>query len=275
MVSKWLDSVTLGIITADRYDRLFSLLQSLASQPYRFRILTIDNSRRLKDWKSRDQARVQNFLRYTGFEHTIEVVVPGQSMFQLRQTLLEGCTTKFLWMADDDVALVGSPLDAFLLGAIKKFGYLQGTKVDIENTEGYADHSVFAEELQTAPGGIPKWFYLYKKELSFYPPTCVMDCGNVFIDVQAAKSVGGFSLRLPLSYTKGKTSEDVLLGGRLASKYDCRYVSDSIVFHFPKRKMRFKTKDPRWLLSLDPKLLRINKKVREQLNAFYRSKFKT
>lgn len=273
-----LGDVSLGILTADRYDRLVSLLMSMPMLPYRCGISILDNS---KEPIVLETTPYLQFLESVGFKVRITRVPAGTNMFALRHLLLSTCTTRFLWMLDDDVALVDNPLQPFLEQVAwfyqyeRHFGYLQGSKVDIINTEGYSDWAIRQEEVQFASGGIPKWFYTYDllscSKLQYQ--TCVADCGNIFIDVEKAIDVGGFRLDLPNEQLAGLTSEDVLFGGRLASKYSCYYIPQSVVFHFPKEKMRFKTKDPRWLFELGYEKIRISGFIKDKLNAFYESKF--
>jgi len=238
-MGKFLNDVTLGCISADRYDRLESLLLSLPVLPERFNILIIDNSKIKKSLE-----RVVKVLKYNRFLVQLVELRFGKSMFRLRQELLDRCKTKFLWLLDDDVVLSGNPLQAFLDVMDDEFGYLQGTKIDIENTEGYRDWMINVPFVKIIAGDIPCWYYLYK--VHGVVDTCVMDCGNAFIDVDKALGVGGFIYTGNKSI-KRRTNEDTLLGARLASRYPCAYVSNSIVFHIPLKNMRFVDKNPRWL----------------------------
>ena len=266
-------TMTIGIISANRQDMLASLLRSLPMLRDRCRVLIIENS--FEEGLEQELRNAVEFLGKTGFDIACFQVPARQSMFKLRQQLLEECTTKYMWMLDDDVALINDlndPLRTFFDKVDRLsagFGFIQGSKIDIRNTEGYDDWHISESSPQKAPGDIPKWFYNY--DCSWASDTCVMDCGNVFLNVKRALEVGGFKAPEALD-KKGYTSEDVLLGARLASVYPCLFVSDLKVFHFPRQKMGFKTKDPRWLINAKEDL-GISDKVKEQLNEFYKSKF--
>jgi len=270
-----LTDITIGIISANREDMLLSLLRSLPGLKHRCKILLIENSGNMSASQEFEDALA--FLEYVGFEVGCTWQKQGQTMFQLRQQLLERCPTRYMWMIDDDVALVGDPLDTFLQmqrglpDAIisGNFGYLQGSKIDIRNTEGYDDWQIAATSISLAVGNIPRWFYDYSTLV--IADTCVMDCGNVFLDVKRALEVRGF--KVPKVLDKQEyTGEDVLMGARLASNYCCLFASNLKVYHFPKSKMRFKTKDPRWLLNSKVDL-GISEEIKERLDAFYGSKF--
>lgn len=257
------NDVTAGIVTADRYDRLELLLSSLLVLPYRFRVVVIDNS---KEKKSLDC--VEKLLKLNGFTVSILKIAYGASMFELRQDLLNFCQTKYLWMLDDDVLLPGNALAPYL-DIDNDFGFLQGSKVDLENTESYTDYAIDKDLIEMANGNIPCWFYRYAHH--GVVRTCVMDCGNVFIDVKNAKSLGGFKYT-GTQPVDNRTGEDILMGARLASVYPCFYVSKSLVFHKPLPKMRFIDKDPIWLWDIIEK--ESSPEVTRQLFEFYKGKFK-
>lgn len=259
--------LTLGIVTADRYDKLSHLLRSLPTLFQRFHIAIIDNSIDGSWVRSSEWWRLFDFLSYNGFDTHYLMISHGLSMFSLRQTLLESCETSLLWFVDDDVAFVENPLTPLVqrYGLNPNCGYVQGSKIDIENTEGYSNWAI-EKTTKESIGEIPCWFYKYAKH--WYAKTCVMDCGNVLVDVKKAKAVGGFNCEGVVS---GHAGEDVLLGARLSSRYPCYYESKSIAFHFPKQRMRFGTKDPKWLW---PQLEKeCSKTVLKNLWQFYNTKF--
>lgn len=267
-----LEDITLGIITKDRYERLLPLLRSVSIlEP--FKVLVIDNSpnsmvRQDFEGEFTELGITLRLLEWLGFDIGYQVRPFMTSMFQLRNLLLEECRTKYLWVIDDDVEFVGNPLKAYLEFPFEPFGYLQGSKVDNRNTEGYKDYAVFKNSLVTAPGDIPCWYYYYDSPAC--APTCVLDCGNALINVACAKEVGGFTHPTERG-TKEMTGEDILMGARLSSKYMCFFLSSSKVLHFPKQKMRFKTKDPKWLWPTLEK--ECSREVLRRLREFYDSKF--
>jgi len=262
-MGKFLNDVTLGCISADRYDRLESLLLSLPILPEQFNILVIDNSKIKKSLE-----RVVEVLEYNGFLVQLVELKFGKSMFRLRQELLDRCNTKFLWLLDDDVVLSGNPLQAFLDVMDDAFGYLQGSKIDIFNRDNVDDWKIYEKYIKITNGRIPCWFYQY--DVHGVVDTCVADCGNIFINVPLAKVVGGFKYTGNQSL-KNRTGEDVLFGARIASRYPCAYVSNSIVFHLPRKQARFIDKDPKWLW--DTIVKECSSEVVERLEQFYKGKF--
>jgi hypothetical protein len=264
--------ITLGIISKDRYERLLPLLRSVSNFPP-FKILVIDNSDNQMAMSTvtgdmTELGLTLSALQSLGFDVDYQVHPFMTSMFQLRQCLLNECKTDYLWVVDDDVEFIGNPLSVYLDFPYKYFGFLQGSKVDDRNTEGYKDYAVFVNDLVMAPGDIPCWYYFYKNSCAC--STLVLDCGNAVLHVKHAQEVFGFKHPTEQD-TKGMTGEDILLGARLASSYPCFFVSDSKVLHFPKPKMRFKTKDPRWLWSIIKE--DCHPSVVNRLYDFYDSKF--
>jgi len=267
-----LHNITLGVVSKDRYEKLLPLLRSVSNfKP--FSVLVIDNSENLMSVKdalgefTELGVALQNLAKL-GFNVTYKARSLVTSMFQLRQFLLDECMTKYLWIVDDDVEFIGNPLEAYVNFPVGDFGYVQGSKVDNMNTEGYTDYAVFKDSLVKASGDIPCWYYLYG--VRYCEDTCVLDCGNAVLDVARAREVGGF-IHPTERNTKDRTGEDILMGARLASAYPCFFLSDSKVLHFPKPKMRFKTKDPKWIWSIIKK--ECKPEVSKRLREFYSAKF--
>jgi hypothetical protein len=267
-----LNDITLGVVSKDRYERLLPLLRSVSNfKP--FNVLIIDNSLNLMSRETvlRELTKLGlalKLLEKLGFSVEYQVRPFMTSMFQLRQCLLAECKTKYLWIVDDDIEFVGNPLQAYLDFPYKHFGYLQGSKVDNRNTEGYKDYGLFVDRLVKASGDIPCWYYFYDNH--YVADTCVLDCGNAVLNVEHAHEVFGFSHPTEQD-TKDMTGEDILMGARLASKYSCFFLSNSKVLHFPKDRMRFKTKDPKWIWPVIEK--ECSKIVVKRLHDFYASKF--
>jgi len=265
--------VTIGIVTADRYPMLLSLLRSLATidhvTAHKTEIIVLDNSVNDGPVSSREWNAMLTVLTLCGFTVRYTKILHGYNIYQLRQMILDMCESRYLWFLDDDCIIVRDPL-AIMLGAMQymndSYGFVQGAVIDCDNTEGFSDWSIQKDKLVEI-GGTPCWYYWYKE--SYRIPIIKMTNANVLINVRIAKDVGGYIYKGERVFEAYRGNADTYLGAKLASVSQCLFTSDARVFHYPAEKRNF-VRDFSWMFPILED--GCSKKVVEALYAYHKAK---
>lgn len=165
-----------------------------------------------------------------GVEFSIEYAA-SKGVRKARNWQMEKCQTDFLWMGDDDCiysyecleylrAATLSLVEQATLGPdfIYPFGYISGSKPDVNNRRGYGDFSVKILDPMQVKDDNNQFFnasvnQFYAQGGIGLAKTATMDTGNVLLNLPPIKKAGIDFDPFEASYNCG--GEDTLMGLRL------------------------------------------------------------
>lgn len=178
---------------------------------------------------------VIEMARFHGVEMSIQYTT-SEGVRAARQWHLDSCTTKYLWMGDDDVFYKGRCLINFCAAIVvldrQPWAYFTGCKYDVVNRRGYTDFDTsFHPASELKPECAFNWPWNERDCEGKFVPIITMDTGNSLINMNAVQA---YKLRFQLfedSLNCG--GEDTLFGLQCAkAKLPAYFVPSAQAMHF-------------------------------------------
>lgn len=166
-------------------------------------------------------------------------VFKSEGVRKARQWHLDHCSTKYLWMGDDDCVydygclseLMKAGPDLSVLISEKNTAYIAGCKIDLNNRRGYTNFDTrIHPESELIDGA--SFNHLYEKS-SKTPRVCTIDTGNALIHCENCKREG--VVFTPFEDSVNAGGEDTIFGlFAHRQKLDAFFAPNAIAYHLDK-----------------------------------------
>ncbi len=229
--------ITFGVSCTGNLHGLLMCLSSVLTARILPRAIQVRMEGQFPSFGNFELEQLAEFARFKGCFFEISVF-KSEGVRKARQWHLDHCSTKYLWMGDDDCIYDSSCLWEFVsalgfaeIKSSDKMAYLAGCKIDLNNRRGYNNFDTRVHpETELIDGCSFNHLYVPSSEI---PKVCTIDTGNALIQVENCRREG--VIFTPFEDSLNSGGEDTIFG-LLAhrQKLDAFFAPNAVAYHIDK-----------------------------------------
>jgi glycosyltransferase involved in cell wall biosynthesis len=215
------------VCTKDGCKELPTLLSSLSFQTFtNFHVIIRDESQSVSALSNPIVVKTLDLLARKGIQVSFTRDWVSKGICYARYKTLELAKNEYVWFVDDDVIAEPDCLE-HLMDVIrdKKSGYVQGSKVSVDNSYGFSSFDPNAVQVVNQES-LSIFAYYHGNIVA---PLCIGDTANLLFDRQKLMAVGGFAFFEMLG--SSLLGEDWIAAALTADRYGGYFCSGAKAWH--------------------------------------------